>query len=66
MTPRRHDRRVMAAGVMDGIVFVLRTGTPRRDLPARSGPWSTGFNRCNPGAGTAPGPGSCRTRGVHG
>ncbi len=41
--PKRvHDRRVM-----DGIFFVLRTGTPWRDLPERYGPYTTCFNRYN-------------------
>ena len=32
---------------MDGIFFVLRTGTPWRDLPERCGPCTTCFNRYN-------------------
>ncbi len=41
--PRRvHDRRVM-----NGILFVLRSGTPWRDLPERYGPYTTCFNRYN-------------------
>ncbi len=32
---------------MDGILFVLRTGTPWRDLPERYGPYTTCFNRYN-------------------
>ena len=41
--PRRvHDRRVM-----NGIFFVLRTGTPWRDLPERYGPCTTCLNRYN-------------------
>ena len=49
--PKRvHDRRVM-----DGILFVLRTGTPWRDLPERCGPCTTCFNRYNRRAGTASG-----------
>ena len=39
---RKHDRRVM-----NGIFFVLRTGTPWRDLPERYGPYTTCFNRYN-------------------
>ena len=39
---RVHDRRVM-----NGIFFVLRTGTPWRDLPERYGPYTTCFNRYN-------------------
>ena len=37
---RVHDRRVM-----NGIFFVLHTGTPWRDLPERYGPYTTCFNR---------------------
>ena len=32
---------------MNGIFFVLRTGTPWRDLPERYGPYKTCFNRYN-------------------
>ena len=32
---------------MNGIFFVLRTGTPWRDLPERYGPYTTCFNRYN-------------------
>lgn len=38
--PRLDDRKVL-----DGIFFVLRTGTPWRDLPARYGPYTTVYNR---------------------
>lgn len=31
--------------VLSGILWVLRTGAPWRDLPARFGPWSTVWNR---------------------
>jgi transposase len=30
---------------LDGIFWILRTGAPWRDLPARYGPWSTVHNR---------------------
>ena len=40
--PRRDDRRVL-----NGIFFVLRTGTPWRDLPERYGPYTTAYNRFN-------------------
>jgi transposase len=33
--------------VLDGIFFVLRTGTPWRDLPERYGPYRTAYNRFN-------------------
>ena len=39
---RKTDRKVM-----NGIFFVLRTGTPWRDLPERYGPYSTCYNRYN-------------------
>ena len=38
--PRVDDRRVL-----NGIFFVLRTGTPWRDLPERYGPYTTVYNR---------------------
>lgn len=41
--PRRDDRRVLNA-----IFFVLRTGTPWRDLPERYGPHTTAYNRLPP------------------
>jgi transposase len=40
--PRLNDRRVLNA-----IFFVLRTGTPWRDLPERYGPSTTAYNRFN-------------------
>jgi transposase len=40
--PRQDDRRVLNA-----IFFVLRTGTPWRDLPERYGPPTTAYNRFN-------------------
>ena len=39
---RVDDRRVV-----NGIFYVLRTGTPWRDLPERSGPYTTVYNRFN-------------------
>ena len=39
---RLHDRRVM-----NGIIYVLRTGIPWRDLPKRYGPYTTCYNRYN-------------------
>ena len=38
--PRPDDRKVL-----NGIFFVLRTGTPWRDLPERYGPRTTCYNR---------------------
>lgn len=38
--PRKDDRPVM-----DGILWVLRTGAPWRDLPERYGPWPTVYSR---------------------
>lgn len=40
--PRPDDRKVL-----NGIFFVLRTGTPWRDLPERFGPYTTAYNRFN-------------------
>ena len=39
---RVDDRRVL-----DGIFYVLRTGSPWRDLPERYGPYTTVYNRFN-------------------
>ena len=39
---RTDDRRVI-----NGIFFVLRTGSPWRDLPERYGPSTTAYNRYN-------------------
>lgn len=39
---RVDDRRVM-----NGIFYVLRTGSPWRDLPERYGPYTTVYNRYN-------------------
>jgi transposase len=40
--PRLDDRRVL-----NGIFFILRSGTPWRDLPERYGPPTTAYNRFN-------------------
>jgi transposase len=40
--PRVDDRRVI-----NGIFYVLRTGSPWRDLPSRYGPHTTVYNRFN-------------------
>ena len=40
--PRVDDRRVL-----NGIFYVLRTGSPWRDLPERYGPYTTVYNRFN-------------------
>ena len=39
---RTDDRRVV-----NGIFYVLRTGSPWRDLPERYGPYTTVYNRFN-------------------
>jgi len=39
---RVDDRRVI-----NGIFYVLRTGSPWRDLPSRYGPYTTVYNRYN-------------------
>ncbi len=33
--------------VVNGILWMLRTGSPWRDLPERYGPWQTCFDRFN-------------------
>lgn len=38
--PRKDDRLVI-----NGILWVLRTGAPWRDLPERYGPWPTAYSR---------------------
>jgi transposase len=43
---RVDDRRVL-----NGIFFILRTGSPWRDLPERYGPYTTVYNRFNRWAG---------------
>jgi transposase len=40
--PRADDRRIV-----NGIFYVLRTGSPWRDLPERYGPYTTVYNRFN-------------------
>ena len=39
---RVDDRRIV-----DAIIWVLRTGSPWRDLPERYGPYTTAYNRFN-------------------
>lgn len=39
---RTDDRRVL-----NGIFYILRTGSPWRDLPGRYGPYTTAYNRFN-------------------
>ncbi len=39
---RTDDRRVL-----NGIFYILRTGSPWRDLPERYGPYTTAYNRFN-------------------
>ena len=43
----RGKRRVDDRQVVNGLVYVLRTGAPWRDLPARYGPCTTVYNRFN-------------------
>jgi transposase len=40
--PRVDDRRVL-----NGIFYILRTGSPWRDLPERYGPYTSVYNRFN-------------------
>jgi len=43
----RGVRRVDDRRVLNGIFYVLRTGSPWRDLPERYGPYTTVYNRYN-------------------
>ena len=38
--PAHNHRRIL-----NGILWMLRTGAPWRDLPERYGPWQTGYSR---------------------
>jgi transposase len=40
--PRVDDRRVL-----NGILYILRSGSPWRDCPERYGPYTTVYNRFN-------------------
>ena len=40
--PSRSHRKII-----EGILWILRTGAPWRDLPNRYGPWSSCYNRFN-------------------
>jgi transposase len=40
--PRKDDRRFL-----NGIFYILRTGSPWRDLPERYGPYTSIYNRFN-------------------
>ena len=43
----RGEARVDDWRVVNGIFYVLRTGSPWRDLPERYGPYTTVYNRFN-------------------
>ncbi len=43
----REPKRVDDRRVVNGIFYVLRTGSPWRDLPERFGPYTTVYNRYN-------------------
>src|SRR6202795_2758337 len=43
----RKSARVADRKIMNAIFYVLRTGMPWRDLPARYGPYTTAYNRFN-------------------
>lgn len=51
LCPTRKERRgrpAKAARIMlDGILWILRTGAPWRDLPDEFGPWQTVYKRFN-------------------
>ncbi len=41
--PRRDRRQIV-----DGILWIMRTGSPWRDLPAEFGPWATVWDSVHP------------------
>src|SRR5665213_3353012 len=43
----RRSARVDDRKIVNAIFYVLRTGMPWRDLPARYGPYTTAYNRFN-------------------
>jgi transposase len=43
----RKSARVDDRKIMNAIFYVLRTGMPWRDMPARYGPYTTAYNRFN-------------------
>ncbi len=46
--PKRLGRRATEARkVFNGMLWILRTGAPWRDLPERYGPWRTVYDRFN-------------------
>ena len=46
--PKKRGRRPTEAGkVLDGMLWILRTGAPWRDLPERYGAWRTVYDRFN-------------------
>jgi transposase len=62
----RGPARVDDRRVVNGIFYVLRTGSPWRDLPERYGPYTTVYNRFNRWAKRGSGsPCSRRWRRVH-
>ena len=44
---RRGGRPTEARNVLNGMLWILRTGAPWRDLPERYGPWRTVYDRFN-------------------
>src|SRR6266516_3064797 len=47
MPKNRKSARCDDRKILNGIFYVLRTGMPWRDLPARYGPYTTVYNRFN-------------------
>src|SRR5271163_801564 len=47
MPKSRISARVDDRKIMNAIFYVLRTGSPWRDLPERYGPYTTAYNRFN-------------------
>jgi transposase len=44
-TPKTGRPAVDHRGILHGMLWILRTGAPWRDLPARDGPWRTVASR---------------------
>lgn len=47
MPQKRKDARVDDRKIMNAIFFILRTGSPWRDMPDHYGPYTTAYNRFN-------------------
>jgi transposase len=51
LCPQRQERRGRPAkdarNILNGVIWILRTGAPWRDLPEEYGPWQTVYKRFN-------------------